>query len=175
MDLIAYRRLNEADAMLSSDALQPDRFAIGINTAELRLVVRALRTGAPSDFAAAEAVARQRAACRGCAPNLVMILALLGRIDEAYGVASQHFAEQRPPKTLEALFGDNDGATAYDLEFLADDPYRALRSDPRFLRLWAGSGPLELWRRTGHGPDFCHPDGRPSDCKAVAERIKPPF
>jgi DNA-binding SARP family transcriptional activator len=149
--LLAEHRYAEAEAMTAPTALKPDRSFIG-PPAELALVARALKTGQRADAEAAIAPARADPS----RPDLLVLrLALLGRVDEAYDVAK-----------LASLHGAN----MENIEMYADTPFEPFRRDPRFLTLMADAPLLRQWRTSGHWPDFCQKPGWPYDCKAVAAR-----
>ena len=50
---------------------------------------------------------------------------------------------------------------------------RALRSDPRFMRVAAHLGLLAHWRNSGKWPDFCFEPDLGYDCQTEAAKLGP--
>lgn len=80
-----------------------------------------------------------------------------------------------------SLAGDTDGAlavveAALDREAaiypadLFENATRAMRRDPRFMRIAARTGAAEYWLKTGKMPDFCAEPDLGYDCRAEAAR-----
>jgi tetratricopeptide (TPR) repeat protein len=90
-------------------------------------------------------------------PAYLQALAMFGRVDEAFAVAT-------PPISIDSI-----GAAS---EVLFRSYMSKLRADRRFMWLAQRLGLADDWRATGVWPDFCKEPGLPYDCKAEAAKLR---
>jgi tetratricopeptide (TPR) repeat protein len=86
-------------------------------------------------------------------PGLMLLLAELGRNDQAYALLMRLPREEIP----QGLF--------------FRPTFRKFREDPRFMQLAARAGLVGFWEHTGKWPDFCFEPNLPYDCKAEAAKL----
>lgn len=128
------------------DRLGPNDVAVWIK------VLNARATPLPVKIDAAVSAIKARAAE---APDdqlldYVADLVLLGRVDDAYAIASR----MKTPWT----------------DDLFDHFMGPFRSDPRFMTIAAHHGLAQIWLQTNHWPDFCNDRSVTYDCRAEARR-----
>lgn len=124
----------------------------------LKLSMRAVADRKPSEVEAA--VTANLAAARmgpGGAVGAIMILSMLGRIDQALEVAEGYLL-RRGPYVMPIQKGPtqlwiNDQRHRKTM-MLFVPPTAALRADPRFLAMCRDMGMADYWRRTDEWPDF---------------------
>jgi DNA-binding winged helix-turn-helix (wHTH) protein/tetratricopeptide (TPR) repeat protein len=89
-------------------------------------------------------------------PSYLQALVRLGRIDEAFRLASRPELGYVLRKEAAVLFYPH---------------MRPIRRDPRFMALARHLGLLQYWRSSGIWPDFCSEPDLPYDCRAEARRL----
>lgn len=89
----------------------------------------------------------------------LMTLGQFGQLDEAYRLLEQ------PNWRAEV----REGADVYFRDYL-----RPMRLDPRFMRLAARIGLMQVWQQSGRWPDFCQDVELPYDCRTEAARLSGP-
>jgi TolB-like protein len=126
----------------------------------LRATYTAMRSGAPADRAKAKDLNLSMSGDPGSAPRIIIDLALLGFLDDAFAQAERYAKSA-------AARGD-------DPAFLFWPGIGAMRRDRRFMPLAAEFGLVQYWQATGRWPDFCRDPNLPYDCKMEAARVAPP-
>jgi hypothetical protein len=119
------------------------------------MAARALMTRAPSDIQ--NAVEANLAAARrgvGYAENAMTLVATLGRLDDAFALASELYVEPQLPGAGQRFSsGRFQVASRRQTHHLFMPPTAAMRADARFPPLMRQIGLADYWRTSGHPPD----------------------
>lgn len=124
----------------------------------LRLSMEAIETRRPATVAAAAAanVAAARTGPGGSI-NSMLILAGLGRMDDAFAVAEGYLL-RRGPNIMPLRFAPTQmrvsDQTHRKTQMLFVPVTAPLRADPRFIEICRGCGLADYWRQSGHWADF---------------------
>lgn len=95
----------------------------------------------------------------GMASNAVQFACVLGRLDEAFAIAEARFFGSGPAVASERPALAHNSFSTVEFEhvrnrFLFQPSTKAMRGDPRFVRLTAKLGLEQYWRECGVGPDY---------------------
>ena len=141
-------------------ALYPLREHVGV-VAFGRVMRSPLPQGRRAMF---DTIARRAAATGHIDPQVAVIAAELGFVDETYALLERcKFGPCGSPR-------DVMGTHAYRTLLLFPRAYARLRADPRFVTVCARLGLTEYWLETGHWPDCA--DDVPYDFKAACEVLR---
>lgn len=116
-------------------------------------LLKARLSGTPENIA--RAISQAKATERRTGRQVVQVLAVFGRNEEAIELLLKHSPDPR------LLFTD----------VLFRPTTRSLRQDRRFLLVAKRFGLLDYWIESGQWPDFCFEPDLPYDCKKEAARL----
>ena len=149
-------RAGAALAALNDDNVRPPSFRPE-SIVYWRSSLRALETGTSADI---DAAVRTNLAAAPISPYFatasMMVLSVLGRVDEAFAVAEGTLL--RRGKLIGTIWASKKQMAVYDQYWrrtmnLFTPATAAMRSDPRFERLCNGMGMIDYWRKYRVAPD----------------------
>ncbi len=169
----AFQELDRAAPLaLGAKTLIEPRFRLNMRYGDPQVALQLLRTHgtskqheafllaridpAPANIERAIAISRATAKEMGFLGSHLEVLAEFGREEEIYSTVMSLPTESINQGVILSLFRPT---------------LKALRQDPRFLKIAARLDLLDYWRKSGNWPDFCSEPGLPYDCKAEAAKL----
>jgi len=174
-DWVAFSRYNAAlfgpnpgSAVELFDDPGVARLDSGGNVQSLQQLARAYVSRRPGDIAAiTRRCVDPRAAIGFRSRMCMLVLASVGRLDEAFLIANRRYPNVEEPTAAARERRWLDNATHnHDPSALFEPQAAPMRADRRFAPLVAGLGLVDYWRSNG-APDFCATERAPV-CAALA-------